>query len=177
MGWGAPACGRPIQVLGCDAVIRLLLGHTGDTHVDYLCEKARKTAYALGCILHNRRVSVGVRRLVLLAVLRPVIEYASTVWEATEAQLKRLEEVQRRVLRRIVRLDCNVAHDVLRMELGCRSYSSWMDQRKLEYAYRLALIPAARLPSIVAAAAWPAKGPRVPPCMLRWHPSCNLVWE
>ncbi len=109
----------------------LSLDYSWDAHIDYVCDRARKAAYALGCVLHNRRVSTAVRRLVLLAVLRPVVEYASTVWEPTSQQLKRLEQVQLRVLSRIVRLNCNVAHDVLRMEMGCRPYSSWMDQRKL----------------------------------------------
>jgi hypothetical protein len=49
-----------------------------------------------------------------------------------------------------------VADDVLRMELGCRPYASWMDQRKLEFAFRLATMMAAdSLPARVASACWP----------------------
>jgi hypothetical protein len=36
-----------------------------------------------------------------------------------------------------------------------RSYTTWMDQRKLEYAFRLRRMQAGRLPRQVAAAAWP----------------------
>jgi hypothetical protein len=54
--------------------------------------------------------------------------------------MQRLEQVQVRVLRRIVGLNSHIPDDVLRMELGCRSYASWMDQRKLEYAFRLGRI-------------------------------------
>jgi hypothetical protein len=49
-----------------------------DAHVEYLCDKTRRVAHALGNVLHNRRMSAGARRLVLLAVLRPVVEHA---WE------------------------------------------------------------------------------------------------
>jgi hypothetical protein len=48
-----------------------------------------------------------------------------------------LEQVQTRVLRRVLRAPgtaATAADDVLRMEAGCRPYISWMNQRKLEYA-------------------------------------------
>jgi hypothetical protein len=51
--------------------------------------------------------------------------------------MQRLEQVQVRVMRRIVGLNSHIPDDVLRMELGSRSYASWMDQRELEYAFRL----------------------------------------
>jgi hypothetical protein len=139
---------------------------TWDAHVEYLCDKTRKVAYALGSVLHNRRMSAGVRRLVLLAVLRPVVEHGSPVWVPTSADMQRLEQVQVRVLRRIVNLNSHIPDDVLRMELGCRSYASWMDQRKLEYAFRLRQMSADRLPRHVAEAAWPTTGGQ---CHERMH--------
>jgi hypothetical protein len=126
-----------------------------DDHVSYVVDKATKRAFALGGVLHNRRMATAVRRVVLLAVVRPVVEHASTVWCTTAAQQQRVEQVQTRVLRRIMRLPCAVADDVLRMELGCRPYASWMDQRKLEFAFRLAVMDADRLPARVASACWP----------------------
>jgi hypothetical protein len=65
-------------------------------------------------------MATAMRRVVLLAVVRPVVEHASTVWCTTAAQQQRLEQVQTRVLCRILRLPCAVADHVLRMELGCR---------------------------------------------------------
>ncbi len=44
-----------------------------------------------------------------------------------------LSNIQRRVLR----APSTMAANVQRMEVGRRSYNSWMDQRKLEYAYRM----------------------------------------
>ena len=135
-------------------------------HVNYLCDKTRKVAYALGSILHNGRVCAGARRLVLLAVMRPVVEHGSTVWIANEADMQRLEQLQVRVLRRIVNVPCHVPDDVLRMELGCRPYASWMNQRKLEYAFRLRMMSHDRLPRRVAEAAWPMPGGQ---CHERMH--------
>jgi hypothetical protein len=58
-------------------------------------------------------MATAVRRVVLLAVVRPVLEHGSTVWCTTAAQQARLELVQTRVLQRIVRLPYAVADDVL----------------------------------------------------------------
>jgi hypothetical protein len=97
-----------------------------------------------------------IRRVVLLAKLRPVLEYCSTVWHAaTDQERGRLEGVMSRVLKRFLAAYGNVHHDVLRMELGCRSLSSWMAQRALEYGFRLRRMPADRLPAAaVRAAVW-----------------------
>ncbi len=70
-----------------------------------------------------------------------------------------------RVLKRFLAVCDNVHHDVLRMELGCRSMSSWMAQRVLEYSFRLGRMTADGLPAAVHAAVWRrvpgAKRPRV----------------
>jgi hypothetical protein len=138
---------------------------TWGKHMQHAARKATKAAFAVGCVLHNRRVGTAIRRIVLLAVIRPIVEYASTVWDAHGAGLALLEQVQTRVLRRVLRAPGTAADDVLRMEVGCRSYISWMDQRKLEYAYRLRLMAPSRLPRRVAAATWPARQALRRPCL------------
>jgi hypothetical protein len=80
---------------------------------------------------------------------------AALRWVANKADMQRLEQLQVRVLRRIVNVPCHVPDDVLKMELGCRSYARWMSQRKLEYAFKLRMMSPDRLPRRVAEAAWP----------------------
>ncbi len=48
----------------------------------------------LGALLHNKRVSTVVRRVVLQAVLRPVVEFDSPVWVPAATDLAKLEQVQ-----------------------------------------------------------------------------------
>ena len=127
-------------------------------HARYVLAKAKSTVHALGAVLHNKRVSTVVRRVVLQAVLRPVVEFGSPVWVPTAAELAQLEQVQTSVLRRMVSCGRNVADDVLRVELACRPYASWFRQRKLEYAYRLLTLPDERLPRVVSQARWPRRG-------------------
>jgi hypothetical protein len=83
------------------------------------------------------------------------LEYCSTVWHAaTSEERSHLEGVVIRVLKRFLAVFDNVHHDVLRMELGCRSIGSWMAQQVLEYGFRLRRMPADRLPAAVHAAVW-----------------------
>ncbi len=128
---------------------------TWQAHVEHVVAKATAASYAMGSVLHNRRLDTKIRRVVLLAKLRPVLEYCSTVWHAAmDAQRSQLEGVMLRVMKRFLAVFENVHHDVLRMELGCRSLSSWMAQRALEYGFRLQRMPADRLPAAVNAAVW-----------------------
>jgi hypothetical protein len=114
----------------------------------------------MGSVLHSRLLDVELRRVVrvvLLAKVRPVLEHCSTVWHAADdkAQAK-IEQVLIRVLKRFLAMFENVHHDVLRMELGCRSFysSCRMTERVLEYGFRLQRMPADRLPAAVHAAVW-----------------------
>jgi hypothetical protein len=63
-----------------------------------------------------------------------------------------LEGVVIRVLKCFLAVFDNVHHDVLRMELGCMSISSWMAQGVLEYGFRLRIMPCP--PAAVHAAVW-----------------------
>jgi hypothetical protein len=151
--WGS----EPLPVVDKYKYLGVMLASdcTWQAHVEHVVAKATTASYAMGSVLHNRRLDTEIRRVVLLAKLRPVLEYCSTVWHAaTDAQRSQLEGVMLRVMKRFLAVFENVHHDVLRMELGCRSLSSWMAQRALEYGFRLQRMPADRLPAAVNAAVW-----------------------
>jgi hypothetical protein len=142
-------------------------------HIEYVVAKATKASHAMGSVLHNPRLPTEIRRIVLLAKLRPIVEYNSTVWHAADDKRRRqIEAVMVRVLKRFLAVFDNVHHDVLRMELGCRSFCSWMTQRVLEYGFKLQRMQANRLPAAVqvqpfGGACHPNSGPE---CMLRSLP-------
>jgi hypothetical protein len=66
---------RHRNTTGCHAIIASDCGWPA--HARYVLAKATKTVHALGAVLHNKRVSTVVRRVVLQAVLRPVVEFGS----------------------------------------------------------------------------------------------------
>jgi hypothetical protein len=92
--------------------------------------------------------------MVFLSVVRPVMDYAATVWHGTDAELAKIEQVQTRVLRRLVATRENLADDFLRCELACRHTACIGQQRKLEFAFELQRMPPGRLPAQVARCDW-----------------------
>jgi hypothetical protein len=51
---------------------------TWHAHVEHVVAKATKaSSYAMGSVLHNRKLDTEIRRVVLLAKLRPVLEYSA----------------------------------------------------------------------------------------------------
>jgi hypothetical protein len=65
------------------------------------------------------------------------MDNAATVWHGTDAELIKIEQVQTRVLRRLVATRENLADDFLRCELACRHTACIGQQRKLEFAFEL----------------------------------------
>ncbi len=101
--------------------------------------------WAVCCIVAV--IDTEIRRIVLMAKLRPAVEHGATVFHAADdAGLRKLDAVMTRVLRRFVAVyenvhRCCVAHGA-RLPL----VYSWKTQRVLEYGFRLRRMPADRLP-------------------------------
>jgi hypothetical protein len=151
--WG----GEPLPVVDKYKYLGVMLASdcTWQAHIQHVVAKATKASYAMGSVLHNRRLDTEIRRIVLMAKLRPVVEYGSTVWHVASAQERnQIEAVMIRVMKRFLAVFENVHHDVLRMEWGCRSFNSWMTQRVLEYGFRLRRMSVDRLPAAVHASVW-----------------------
>jgi hypothetical protein len=85
--WGA----EPLPVVCPCKYLEVVLaaGCGWDDHVSYVADKATSRAFALAGVLHNRRMATARRLVVLLAVVRPVVERASTVWCTTAPQQQR----------------------------------------------------------------------------------------
>jgi hypothetical protein len=127
---------------------------TWHAHHQHAAAKGRAASYKAAPVLHNRKINLEVRRMVLLSVVRPAMDYASTVWHGTDQELTQLEQVQTRALRRLVATQANVADDFLRCELACRHTAQIGQQRKLEFAFELGRMSADRLPALIAQCDW-----------------------
>jgi hypothetical protein len=128
--------------------------------------------YAAAPILHNRRLHLAVRRMVFLSVVRPVMDYAATVWHGTDAELTKIEQVQTRVLRRLVatREDLADASSGVSWHAGTQpalaSSASWS-------------LPLSRSGCRLAGCLprWPgATGKRTQSCEAVRAPRCTLMW-
>ena len=53
----------------------------------------RKRVNQLHKVISNRNINLSARRLLLLSVIRPSIEYGSEVWEGNKSQAGSLESI------------------------------------------------------------------------------------
>ena len=54
-------------------------------HLKKALDNGRKKVNQLHSIISNRAINLSARRLLLLSVIRPSIEYGSEVWESNES--------------------------------------------------------------------------------------------
>ena len=69
-----------------------------DSHISEVCAKANRT---IGFLRRNLNIgSVAIKQQAYFTLVRPLVEYASTVWDPhTDKNIKKLEMVQRRAAR------------------------------------------------------------------------------
>ena len=92
-----------------------------DAHIAGMIEKATASINALQTFFQNRHVSFEVKRAMLLALIRPRVEYGSEVWWASSQQTNTIEsKIQIEVLKRSLHCKPNICHEVLRAEAGVR---------------------------------------------------------
>ena len=80
-------------IASCYCYLRIDFASDGgwDTHVKRVIRNRRKKVNQLHSIISNRNIHLSARRLLLLAVLRPSIEYDSEVWKYNNSQASALE--------------------------------------------------------------------------------------
>jgi hypothetical protein len=115
-------------------------------HAEVIKDKCLRMKGMLGGVFRNKCLDSDVKRIMLLAVVRPVVEYGATVWHANAPQQAALESVQHQILSSMTGCPNTTSTHILRIETGCRSFESWADQRKLEYFFKLQEMPDGRLP-------------------------------
>jgi hypothetical protein len=126
-----------------------------DAHIASMLDKATASINALHAFFQNRRVKFEVKRAILLAIIRPRVEYGSEVWSASSQQAETFEsKIQIEVLKRSLHCKPNICHEVLRAEAGVRPLSSWLDQRKVEWWFKLQQQDSARLSRQAFEAKW-----------------------
>ena len=62
-------------------------------HLKRVLDNGRKKVNRLHSIISNRDINLSARRLLLLSVIRPSLEYGSEVWESNKGQTNALESV------------------------------------------------------------------------------------
>ena len=72
-------------------------------------------------VISNRDINLSARRLLLLAVVRPTLEYGSEVWEANKAQAGALESVVLGGAKHILGCSSRTCNEAVRGDMGLES--------------------------------------------------------
>ena len=138
-----------------------------EAHIAGMIEKATASIEALQTFFQNRKVSFEVTRTMLLALIKQTnkqkfkvrqpqrVQCGSEVWWATSQQANNESKIQIEVLKRSLHCKPDICHKVLRAEAGVRHLCSWLDQRKVEWWYKLQQKDSASLSRQALEASWP----------------------
>ena len=107
-------------------------------YIKKLLDNGREKVNQLHKVISNRKVNLSARRLLLLSVIRPSIEYGSEVWEGNKSQAGSLESIILDGAKRILGKTCNEA---VRGDMGLDTLQSLRDRAKLIWWYKLATLP------------------------------------
>jgi len=107
--------------------------------------KAQARANSYAAVLRRRGASAEIKRMVLLALLRPALEWGAQVWRPNRSDLPRLDSLQADLLKAALHCPATVSHSALLLEMGMRPMSMWFDKRVLEMWFRLKQMPTTRI--------------------------------
>ena len=91
-------------------------------------------------------INLGARRLLLLAVVRPTLEYGSEVWEANKTQAAALESVMLGGAKHILGCSSKTCNEAIRGDMGLDTLRGRRDKNKLKWRYKLAALSGNRYP-------------------------------
>ena len=111
----------------------------------------------LHSVISNRGVNLSARRLLLLSVVRPTLEYGSEVWEGNKSQTAALESVMLGGAKRILGCSSKTCNEAVRGDMGLETLQGRRDKSKLKVWYKLASMSEDRYPRKVFSQDWDAK--------------------
>ena len=128
-----------------------------DMHIKKVVASGKKKVNQLHSVISNRDINLSARRLLLLAVVRPTLEYGSEVWEANKAQAGALESVVLGGAKRILGCSSRTCNEAVRGDMGLESLQGRRDKAKLKWWYKLACMEDDRYPHKLFRQIWNIK--------------------
>ena len=128
-----------------------------DEHIRKVLDNGRKKVNRLHSVISNRDINMSARRLLLLAVVRPTLEYGSDVWEANKSQAAALESVMLGGAKRMLGCSSRTCNEAVRGDMGLDTLQGRRDRNKLKLWYKLAAMPGNRYPKKLFNQEWTFK--------------------
>ena len=128
-----------------------------DVHLKRVLDNGRKKVNQLHSIISNWDINLSARRLLLLSVIRPNIEYGSEVWESNKGQTNALESFVLGGGKKILGCSSKTCNEAVRGDMGLETLKSHTDKAKLKWWYKLATMPQDRYPKQLFGQEWNVK--------------------
>ena len=108
-------------------------------------------------VISSRKVNLSARRLLLLSVISPNIEYGSEVWEVNKSQAGSLESIILVGAKQILGCSSKTCNEAVRGNMGLDTLQSHSDRAKLKCWYKLATLPEDKYPKQLFNQEWNIK--------------------
>ena len=128
-----------------------------DAHVKKVLDSGKKKVNQLHSVISNRSINLTARRLLLLSVVRPCLEYGSEVWECNKTQASALESVLLGGAKKVLGCSSKTCNEAGRGDMGLEELQGRRDKTKLKWWYKLVSMPEDRYPRKVFDNDWDIK--------------------
>ena len=98
-----------------------------DTHIKKLIQTCKQRVTQLNSIISNRYINLSARRMLLLSVLRPSLEYlyGSEVWEGNKSQAAALESIMLGGAKRVLGCSSKTSNKAIWGDMGLHGVFAW----------------------------------------------------
>ena len=126
-----------------------------DTHIKKLIQNGKQKVNQLNNIISNRYINLSARRMLLLSVLRPSLEYGSEVWEVSKSQVASLESVVLGGAKRVFGCSSKTSNEAIWGDMGLEVLQGRRDKRKPSWWF--ISMPLSRYPKQLFQEGWNIK--------------------
>jgi hypothetical protein len=126
-----------------------------DKNVNNMVEKGAKAFTVYQKLLKAKSLPVQVKRQLVLSCIRPTLEYGGGVWEPSKQDYVKLERVQLKAAKTILRCARTTASVAVRGDLGLETLEERRDLAKLMWWHKVGQMGEGRYPKMALQAAWP----------------------
>ena len=147
----------PEVVRYCYLGIEFAKNGSWDSHVQKVINNGKKKLNQLHRFLSNRNISTVARRLLLVSVLRPTLEYGSEVWACNKRQTASLESIQLEAAKKMLGCSSKTCNEAVRGDMGLESLKGRRDRCKLKWWYKVNSLNAERYPRLLLDSEWEVK--------------------
>ena len=124
-----------------------------------MIQNGKQKVNQLTSIISNRYINISSRRMLLLSVLCPSLEYDSEAWEGNKSQIASLESIMLGGAKRVLGCSSKTSNEAVLGDMGLEFLKGRRvgDNRKLSWWYKVVSMPLSRYPKQLFLEEWNIK--------------------